>query len=183
MDVTFRYTPPTAQTNVWIAGEFNSWNNQATPLTSIGGNTFVVTLGLQVGGAGGLIPGAYQYKFYYNGVSDWPNDPLNHRFNAADHDNSILFVKNPTIYQFIPNQRTGLVKTSYPTFSAYLFPTTVSVIDTGSLALRVDSTLYTHVGTAYNPTSKLFSYKVPHPLDNGLHTVYLTAGGNSDSVT
>ncbi|MBI3577929.1 MAG: hypothetical protein HY089_00795, partial [Ignavibacteriales bacterium] len=126
VDVVFRYTPPTAQSSVWLPGEFNGWNPPTQwPMTPIGNNTFTRKVRLRVGGQpGGGVAGAYQYKFYYSGVTDWPNDPLNPRFNSSDNNNSILYITSPTIYHFIPNQRVdgGLVRTSNPTISAYLFP-------------------------------------------------------------
>jgi glycosidase len=184
VDVTFRYTPPLPQTSVTLPGEFNGWNNQAWPMTPIGNNTFVRTVRLRIGGhIGGMIPGAYQYKFYYSGAAPWPNDPLNHRINRNDNDNSILYVRDPTIYHFVPNQRTGIVKTDRPVISAYLFPKVGSSVDTASIVLRVDTTTYRGLGLYYNPSTKVFSFQVPAPLRNGTHTLYLSAGQNADTVT
>ncbi|MBI5463341.1 MAG: T9SS type A sorting domain-containing protein [Ignavibacteriales bacterium] len=183
IEVTFRYTPATTQTSVFLVGEFNGWNNSAWPMISIGNNTFIRSVPLLKGGQpGGGVPGAYQYKFYYAGVSDWPNDPLNHRTNLSDHDNSILYVKNPTIYQFVPNQRTGMVKVSRPTVQAYIFPKVGGAVDTASLALKIDTVVYKGLGKYYDVSAKLFSFKLPDPIDNGTHTMYLTAGANQDSV-
>lgn len=153
-------------------------------MTPTGNNTFIRTVRLRIGGhIGGLVPGAYQYKFYYPGVTDWPNDPLNHRVNPADHNNSVLYVKDPTIYHFLPNQRTGVVRTDRPVISAYLFPKVGSSVDTSTITLRIDTTTYRGLGLYYNPTTKLFSFQPPDRLTNGTHTVYLSVGQNADTVT
>jgi len=184
VDVTFRYTPSTPQSSVTLPGEFNGWNTSAWPMTPIGNNTFIRTARLRVGGhIGGRIPGAYQYKFYYPGASPWPNDPLNQYFNPADNDNSIIYVKDPTIYHFIPNQRTGLVKSNTPVVSAYLFPKVGSLVDTGSIVLKVGSRAYTGLGSYYDFATKRFTFRLPDPLPNGQHKIWLSAGSNTDSVT
>ncbi len=184
VDVTFRYTPPANTSTVYLVGEFNGWNNQAWPMTSVGNNTYVRTVRLAVGGfPGGLIAGAYQYKFYYAGVSDWPNDPLNHHVNPSDHNNSYLYINDPTIYQLIPNERTGVLITPNPTISAYLFPKVGSSIDTSSITLRVGSKLYSGLGRFYNSTTRQFSLQVPDRLPNGVHQVTLSVGKSADTVS
>ena len=154
-------------------------------MSLIGSNTFTRTVRLSVGGlAGGRVPGAYQYKFYYAGVSEWPNDPLNHYVNQSDpNNNSILYVKHPTIYQFIPNQRTGVVRTGNPEISAYLFPAVGQSVDTSAIALEIDGQTHSRLGAYYNRTTKLFLYRIPNRLTSGQHKIRLTVGGAMDSVT
>lgn len=184
VDVTFHYTPPVNISTVYLVGEFNGWNNQAWPMTAIGNNTFVRTARLRIGGqpAGG-VTGAYQYKFYYPGVSDWPNDPLNHLFNPQDNNNSYVYIKDPTIYQLTPNERTVTVTSSNPTISSYLFPKVGSSIDTASITLKVDDRSYVGLGRYYNGDVQQFIFPIPDRLTNGTHKVLLRLGGTSDSVT
>jgi cyclomaltodextrinase / maltogenic alpha-amylase / neopullulanase len=184
VDVTFRYNISGFPGGISVPGEFNGWNNAAWPMSYQGGTLWIRNARLAVGGnpSPGGIPGAWQYKFYYNGAAPWPNDPLNHHVNASDNDNSILYVKDPTIYQFLPNQRLPIVTTSTPTISAYLFPKVGTVVDTSLLGLNIDGTLYSGLGQFYNFGTKQLTF-VPPALPNGAHQVILTAGANADTVT
>jgi cyclomaltodextrinase / maltogenic alpha-amylase / neopullulanase len=184
VDVTFRYTPPGSPSGVYLVGEFNGWNNQAWPMTAIGNNTFSRTARLAVGGQPrGIVPGAYEYKFYYAGVTDWPNDPLNHLFNPNDNNDSYVYVGVPTIYQLVPNERTGAVTTSSPTISAYLFPKVGGSVDTGSITLKVGVRNYSGLGRFYNPGTRQFSYTLPDHIPNGTYKVIFSAGSSADSVS
>jgi len=74
--------PPTAR-SVYLAGSFNGWNPQATPMARVG-DTEVFACELT------LDAGRYEYKFVIDG-SDWRTDTDNpHR--TVDHQNAILFV-------------------------------------------------------------------------------------------
>lgn len=186
VDVTFRYNI-TGQTGLSVPGEFNGWNNTAWPMTYLGGDLWVRNARLRIGGNPTPppqgIPGAWQYKFYYSGASPWPNDPLNHHVNTLDNDNSFIYVKDPTIYHFLPNQRTGFVTTEFPTISAYIFPKVGTVVDTASLALSIDGVLYDNLGSYYDFTSRQLIFTAFTALGNGGHTMILYAGANSDTVT
>src|ERR1041385_7496438 len=183
VDVTFRYDIAGFPSGLSVPGEFNGWSSSAWPMTYTGGTIWIRNARLAVGGnpAGG-IPGAWQYKFYYTGVTTWPNDPLNHHVNAADNNNSFLYVRDPTIYQFVPNQRTPLVTTSTPTISAYLFPKVGNSVDTSALALTIDGVTYTGLGNKYDAGTRHFAF-TPPPLPNGSHQAILTAGLSADTVT
>jgi len=184
VDVTFRYTPPANTSAAYLVGEFNGWNNQAWPMTPLGNNTFVRSARLRLGGQpGGVIAGAYQYKFYYPGVSDWPNDPLNHLFNPKDNNDSFLYINHPTVYHLVPNERTGVVAGTNPTISAYLFPKVGVLIDTSSISLKVGGRSYAGLGRFYNPATQQFSFPVPDRLSNGVHRVILSVGSSADSVS
>ncbi|MEK9136823.1 MAG: alpha-amylase family glycosyl hydrolase, partial [Bacteroidota bacterium] len=154
-----------------------------------GGILWIRNARLRVGGQpGGVIPGAYQYKFYYTGASPWPNDPLNHHVNPSDNDNSFIYVKDPTIYHLLPNQRMGTINTGTPTVTAYIFPKVGAVVDTSTLQVKIDGTTYTGIGGSYNSTTKQLSFTVPSLLPNGSHTMILRAGtnmggSNADTVT
>jgi hypothetical protein len=126
-------------------------------MTDIGAGLWVRTVRLRIGGnpnppAVG-VPGAWQYKFWYSGVSDWPNDPLNHHVNPRDNNNSYLRVNDPTIYHLLPNQRAPLVNTNSPTISAFLYPKVGSLVDTASLQLSIDGVIYSGIGSSYRPAA------------------------------
>lgn len=64
-DYTFEYQG--AANNVYVAGNFNDWNDKATSLNNIGGNRWVSDIKLP--------PGEYIYKFVVDG--NWIPDPKN----------------------------------------------------------------------------------------------------------
>ena len=185
VDVTFRYQIA-GKTGVALPGEFNSWTPASAPMTNTGGDVWTRTVRLRIGGnpapPSNGVPGAWQYKFWYTGVTDWPNDPLNHHQNSLDNNNTFLYVKDPTIYQLIPNQRGPILNTSTPTISAYIFPRVGGVVDTATLALVIDGTAFLGVGARYNSGSKQIVFTPPQPLTNGDHTLILRAGTNADTV-
>ena len=199
VDVTFRYKPTVSATRVYVPGEFNSWaNNSSGTISSSNTNALMTidslsgswyrTVRLLVGRSGNGIPiaGAYQYKFNVDGTS-WYSDPLNPLINANDNNNSYLFVKDPTIYQFIPNQVSGIVKTGAPVITSYIIPKVGASVDTSTISITVDGTQYNKIGAHYDATSKQLTFPVPLLLQNGKHTVFLSAGTsaggtNSDSV-
>ena len=63
--VVFRYENPNAE-EVYIAGEFNNWNKNTTPMKKSAG-LFIAELD--------LAPGKYLYKFVVDG--NWIADPYN----------------------------------------------------------------------------------------------------------
>lgn len=152
-------------------------------MTPVGDNSFVRTARLRAGGhPGGGVAGAYQYKFY-TGTTTWPNDPLNHHINTLDHDNSILYVKDPTIYQLVPNERSAVVREANPEISAYLFPRVGRGIDTSTISVSVDGKSYSGLGQYYNQATQQLRFRVPDRLANGVHKIALSAGGSSDSTS
>ncbi len=180
VDVTFRYYN-TSVPNPYLVGEFTGWVNSILRM-NYAGTYWWYTERLAIGGnPSGGVPGAWQYKFYYSGASPWPNDPLNHHVNTADNDNTFIITKDPTIYQFLPNQRNPIVTTPTPTISAYIFPKVGGNVDTSALSLVIDGTTITGIGAEYNTLTKQLAY-TPAPLTNGSHTVILNAGTNADTV-
>lgn len=183
VNVTFRYQI-SGVSNVSLPGEFNGWNPSAARMQYQGNDLYTSTERLQIGGApGGGIPGAYQYKFWYDGVQTWPNDPLNHRVNEADNNNSFLYIKDPTIYHFLPNERTGIVESPRPTISAFLYPKVGTVVDTAGITLSIADSTLTDLGTFYDFTTQQLAFPLPFDLEDGSHTVILNAGANADTVS
>lgn len=188
VDVTFRYANPPASP-AYLVGEFQGWNNSSWVMTGIGGNVWVRTARLRVGGnPTPAVPGAWQYKFYYPGAGAWPGDPLNPHVNPADNNNSFLYTKDPTIYQVLPNQLQPVQTTATPTLSAYIFPKVGASVDTSSIQLVVDGTVISGVGAFFDPASGKLSYSPVTPLANGTHTFIIRAsssagGSNADTVT
>ena len=182
VDVTFRWIV-SGHTGYSVPGEFNGWSNTAWPMQYQGGDLWVRTARLRANPPGGSIPGAYQYKFYYTGASPWPNDPLNHHVNPSDNDNSFIYVRDPTIYHFLPNQRSGILTTQYPTISAYLYPRVGTVLDTSSLSLQIDDTTITNLGSSYNVSTKQLVYTPTFEFAEGGHLMILSAGASADTVS
>jgi len=190
VDIVFRYNSPSSPA-MYLVGEFNGWNNSATPMQFIGNNTWIKTYRLAVGGNPNApavgVPGAWQYKFYYSGASPWPDDPLNHHQNGQDNNNTFIYTKDPTMYHLLPNQRQLKVKTALPVISAYIFPKVSAFIDTASITVTIDGTSYNNIGAYYDVPTKQLSFPVPTSLRNGNHTVILSAsssagGTNADTV-
>ena len=192
VDVTFRYKPTVAATRVYVPGEFNSWaNNSSGTISSSNTNALMSydnvtgswyrTVRLLIDRVGSAIAGAYQYKFNINGTS-WVSDPLNPRINASDNSNSYLYVKDPTIYQFVPNQVSGLVKTGTPVITAYIFPKVGASVDTSTISVTVDGTQYNKIGAHYDTSSKQLTFPIPSLLQNGKHTVLLSVGSSAGSI-
>ncbi len=183
VDVTFRYNISGTPSGLTVPGQFNAWNNTAWPMTYQGGTLWTRDARLAVGGAPSPIAGAFQYKFFFTGASPWPNDPLNHHVNVSDNDNTFIIVKNPTIYHFLPNNRTGTVTTNFPTISAFIFPKVGTAFDTSGLALTINGTTYTGIGSSYNFTTREFRKISPTSLGFGNHIVILRAGTTLDTVS
>ncbi len=194
VDVIFYYSPDSPASNVYLPGEFNGWtigNNTRMTFNSAQ-NRWERTYRLRVGGPNpppnpsGGIPGAYQYKFYADGT--WLQDPLNPRRNPQDFNNSYLYIKDPTIHYLLPNNTlaSGTVRSSFPEISAYIFPTVNGSVDTSTIVVTIDGTDYTGIGSGYDSESHLFTYIPSQPLEDGPHTLKLTAGsdaGNSNFDT
>jgi cyclomaltodextrinase len=178
VDVTFRYLKGSSPT-VYLVGEFNGWNNTASPMTYDGTGAWTRTVRLRLGGnpapALNGIPGAWQYKFYYTGVGEWPNDPLNPHVNSQDNGNTYLYVTDPTVYQLLPNQRQPLVGTSTPTVTAFVFPRVGAQVDSSAFTIVIDGTAYQPSPEAYNSSTHQLAWTLPAPLPNGSHSMILTA--------
>ncbi len=200
VDVTFYYKPGDNPSVVYVPGEFNNWGSNSNGVIPPGNSsamtynpstgTWYKTVRLRVGGdIGGGVPGAYQYKFNENGTANgWFPDPLNPLENAANNNNSILYITSPTVYQLLPNSKTGLVDTQHPELTAYVFPSIAGGVDTSSFVFTIDSTTVHVPGVAYDQTTKLLTFVWPDPLQNGSHEVRLSTknlSGNpvSDSTS
>ncbi len=190
VDVTFRYLKGSG-TPVFLVGEFNGWNTSTLPMAFDGAGVWTRTVRLPLGGnpspSAGVL-GGWEYKFYYSGVTTWPNDPLNQHVNSNDNNNSYLYTKDPTIYQLLPNQRQPIVTTNTPTLSAFIFPKRGASVDSSAITVLIDSELYTPPASSFNSATNQFVWTIPSPIPNGSHTVILavhsTAGGvNADTAT
>ncbi len=193
VDVTFYYKSPDSATVVYLPGEFNSWALNNGGVISAGNSSVMTkdpatgvwskTVRLRIGGpqSGAYSPGAYEYKFNENGTA-WFSDPLNPYQDANKNSNSVLYVKRPTIFHFLPNSKSGIVGTQTPTISAYVFPSTQSGIDTLSFVIQIDAASYKVPGTDYDPSMKLLSFQWPDSLSNGNHILKLTAEDHTGNV-
>ncbi|MFZ1080843.1 MAG: alpha-amylase family glycosyl hydrolase [Candidatus Kryptoniota bacterium] len=191
VDVTFYYKPTDKPAVVYLPGEFNNWANNSNGVIPSGSPTAMTkdsstgiwskTYRLQVGGsplanssANGEVAGAYQYKFNENGTSTgWSPDPLNPYQNSANNNNSILYVNSPTIFHFLPNSVSGIVNSQQPVFSAYIFPSLASGVDTSTFVVQIDTASYKIPGTAFNSSTNLLSFLCPVSLQNGTHKLKL----------
>ena len=180
VDVTFFYKPTDNPSVVNLPGEFNNWANNSSGVIALGSPTAMTKdpatgvwskrYRLRVGGpqSGGGVAGAYQYKFNENGTSTgWFPDPLNPYQNSNDNDNSILYLKSPTIFHFLPNSKSGIVSTQHPLVTAYIYRSLASGVDTSSFVVELDTVAYHVPGTAYDTAAGLLSFRLADPVTNG----------------
>ena len=180
VDVTFFYYPTDNPSSVYLRGEFNGWTLSAPMTFDPTSSSWSATVNLRVGGpvplpAANSIPGAYQYKFYADGV--WLSDPLNPRQNPNDNNNSYLYIRNPTIHLLLPNSTiaSGIVRTGFPEITAYIFPAITSNINTSSISVTIDGNQFTDIENSYDEATNKFSFVTPYPLGNGNHEIILSA--------
>ena len=85
--VTF-YTPAEIEAeNVTLVGDFNDWDEQATPMEALKDGRFKVTLNLDA-------DAEYQFRYLING-SEWHNDWEADQYepNPFSGDNSVVITK------------------------------------------------------------------------------------------
>ncbi len=71
---TFRLSREEARDakHIFIVGEFNNWNEIATPMKSLKNGEFVATLDLEA-------DREYQFRYYFDKIA-WGNDPQADRY-------------------------------------------------------------------------------------------------------
>ncbi len=81
--VTFTLQDPGAE-SVYLVGEFNNWDEKATPMTRQKGGKFSVTLELEQGRE-------YRYRYLINST-EWRNDEAADRYipNPFSGDDSVV---------------------------------------------------------------------------------------------
>lgn len=187
--VTFFYHPDGNPTNVYLPGEFNGWtlNNSSRMTKDPASGIWSKTELLRVGGPNPLpnptggVQGAYQYKIHVDG--NWMQDPLNPRQNPFDHDNSYLYINNPTVHYLLPNTVSGVVRTRVPEISAYIFPSIADTVNTASIKILIDGNEYNNLGSYYDPADNYFSFQLPDALSDGSHSLELQVESSSGSVS
>ncbi len=198
VDVTFYFKPIDNPASVFLPGEFNNWGPNSSGAIAPGAPSLMTknastgvwwkTVRLRVGGkSGGLMAGAYEYKFNENG-SSWLSDPMNPRVDIGNQDNSVIYVNSPTVEYLLPNSASGIIGQQHPTISAYLFPSLSAGVDTSTIEIWIDSTAYPVPASDYNAATDLVSFTPPAPLENGSHKTKIAVqrwGGSfvSDSAT
>lgn len=187
VDVTFYYKSPNSPSIVYLPGEFNNWANNSNGVIASGSSTVMTkdpsmgiwskTYRLRVGGpqSGALHAGAYEYKINENGTaSGWSSDPLNPYLDLNNGGgNSVIYVKSPTIFHFLPNSVSGIVSSQQPVISAYVFPSLASGVDTSTFVVQIGAVSYRVPGSAYNSSTNLLSFLWPVSLENGTRKLNL----------
>ncbi|HEY6231121.1 MAG TPA: alpha/beta fold hydrolase [Pyrinomonadaceae bacterium] len=103
--ITFRLRNHSRARSVAVAGTFNNWNAQSTPLTRKGADWSV---SLQ------LSPGTYQYKFVIDGER-WTVDPENAQIadDGEGHINSVLNIAVDNHGAYLNAKKFALKQTSF----------------------------------------------------------------------
>jgi 1,4-alpha-glucan branching enzyme len=91
-EVTLSFFTSTGQ-SVQVAGSFNEWRPQATPMANLGAGEWAVNLSLK--------SGQYEYRFVVDGV--WTDDPqaIERVANPYGGFNSILKVGLDDLIEFL----------------------------------------------------------------------------------
>ena len=84
--VTFKYPNPEQAESAVLAGEFNDWSLEATPMKKLKDGTFSVTVSLDAGRP-------YRFRYVLDG-NIWVNDPGADSYAANEYgeDNSVVAV-------------------------------------------------------------------------------------------
>ncbi|MXZ05320.1 MAG: hypothetical protein F4Y90_07495, partial [Rhodothermaceae bacterium] len=128
LDVTFRWIPDRTVVRAFLPGEFNGWgpnNGGRIAPTAPSLMTFDSATGewrytrtLEIGET-------YQYKVHVHlnesGSSNvWITDPLNDRTNPSEHNNSVVTIADPMVFQLARHRNSEGTVTS---LSAGVFAT------------------------------------------------------------
>ena len=85
--VTFRVEKDAAKTanKIFLVGDFNNWDNKATPMKKLKNGDFTQTVELDTSNP------EYQFR-YLNDQGDWENDTHADKYitNGIDGDNSVV---------------------------------------------------------------------------------------------
>ena len=129
------YSGPTEITAVTVAGQFNSWNMSANPMTDRGDGVWYADITMQ--------EGVYNYKFVVNG-ENWQGDPDNPAINSNDNNNSIIEVvasDHPRLKRFNLPYGRGYSEPESVNLAASFFPTdTVAAFDWAATTVYVNGT-------------------------------------------
>ncbi len=107
MDVTFRWIPSETVTRAFLPGEFNNWGPNSGGRIAPNAPSLMnldSTSGEWMRLESLVVGRTYQYKIHvhHNDTGSdyrWITDPLNDRTNPSDHNNSIITIKDPMIFQ------------------------------------------------------------------------------------
>lgn len=139
-----------------------------------------------------LQPVSYDYKFVtykdtvsQSGVTGYFTDPLN-PYKGGPFANSILKVKNPMIYYFLPTS--GSTITDMKTkISAKISVSNSSKLDLEKIVFSVDGKNIQNAKSLYDPVTKTLTYTPPAELAQETHTaklkVFTTAGDSLEETT
>ncbi|WP_028581164.1 isoamylase early set domain-containing protein [Desulfogranum japonicum] len=84
--VTFKYVNEEGAESVALAGDFNAWSTDSTPMKKLKDSSFSVTLSLDAGSS-------YAFRYVIDGQS-WVNDDMADSYNPNEfgENNSIVTV-------------------------------------------------------------------------------------------
>lgn len=178
--VTFHFKPDYKQfTALRLTGSFNNWNNADDKLLMTdpdGDGEYEVTVA--------LAPGVdHNYKFVMD--ANWSfaySDPDNPRINAADNNNSTIFVKDPMITYLTPRDINtkdekfiDVTPAGMPVRAVFAF-TDANPMDLTKLVVKIDGVALQNPAQYYNAAKKEFLYQPQPALSVGQHTVTVSVG-------
>lgn len=112
VDVTFRWIPDSEVVRAFLPGEFNGWGPNENGFIAPGAvslmthdpdlDQWLYRATLEAGRT-------YQYKVHLHHDASgrqysWISDPLNERINPSEHNNSVVTVSDPMVFQLAPRR-------------------------------------------------------------------------------
>jgi 1,4-alpha-glucan branching enzyme len=157
-----------------LRGEFTDWGPIGTQMTLLSEGHFIKTVNLNVNQGNFSQSGqrAYNYKFW--SVKDsWTTDPLNPFSNAADNNNSLVYVKNPMIFQPTISNNTLITDDQNVNFNVTLTSAINDSLDFNASKIDVNGKEISNWTEFYNSQNYLLSIS-----GDTLKQKYFTSGSN-----
>ncbi|MHB9011485.1 MAG: alpha-amylase family glycosyl hydrolase [Ignavibacteriaceae bacterium] len=180
----FTHTLAPGDSGVGLNGAFNSWTNGVFKMQQVTPGFWTTTIQ--------VLPLGYEYKFVtykdtagQTGVINYYSDPLNPKI-SSNFNNSVINVKSPMIYYFLPMTGTTITNTR-PTIRANISWANKDKLDLSKMVFTVDGSPVSNPQQYFDTTTRVLSYTPPTSFSAASHTadllVYTTAGDSTSLTT
>ncbi len=179
----FTHTLAPGDSGVGLNGAFNSWTNGVFKMQQVSPGFWTTTIQ--------VLPLGYEYKFVtyndtvgQNGVINYYSDPLNPKI-SSNFNNSVINVKSPMIYYFLPMTGTTTINTK-PVIRANISWANKAKLDLSKMVFSVDGSTIPNPQQYFDTTTRVLSYTPPISMSAASHSAYLlvyTTSGDSTSLT
>ena len=179
----FSYKLAPGDSGVGLNGAFNSWTNGVFKMTQVSPGFWSTTIQ--------VLPLGYEYKFVtykdtigQSGVINYYSDPLNPKI-SSNFNNSVINVKSPMIYYFLPMTGTTISETK-PTIRANISWANKDQLDLSKMSFSVDGIQVANPAQYFDTTTRVLTYTPSGSLSTASHTANLlvyTIAGDSTSLS